>query len=50
MMLPVPEGLKPVAPPVAAAVQVSDVTFAGNRSVIVAPFAAEGPLLVTTIV
>jgi hypothetical protein len=51
-MLPVPEGLKPVAPPDAVAVQVSEL-MAGLRasgSVTDAPVAVEGPELEATIV
>ena len=44
-MLPDPEALKPVAPPVAVAVQVSEVMagYSASRSVTDAPVAVEGP-------
>ena len=49
-MLPVPLAVKPVAPPVSVAVNVSLAISAGKLSVTAAPVAAPGPLLVTTIV
>jgi len=49
-MLPLPWAVKPVAPPVCVAVYVTPVRAAGNRLLTVAPLAALGPALVTTIV
>ena len=51
-MLPVPEVLKPVAPPDPVAVQLSELiaAFDVSESVTVAPAAVEGPLLDATIV
>ena len=45
LMLPDPEALKPVVPPEAAAVQVSELMFAlrANGSVTETPVAVEGP-------
>ena len=50
LMLPLPLAAKPVAPPVAVAVQLSLVIAAGIGSVTVAPVTLLGPPLVTTIV
>ena len=50
LILPVPDPLKLLAPPVELAVQVSLVMPAGKLSVIVPPVTACGPLLVTTMV
>src|SRR5436305_1920544 len=50
LMLPLPLALKPVAPPLAVAVQVCVASAAGNVSVMVAPVTLLGPLLVATIV
>ena len=51
-MLPVPEALKPVAPPDPVAVQLSELiaAFDARESVTVAPAAVEGPLLDATTV
>ena len=45
-MLPLPVAVKPVAPPVAVAVQVTPVSVAGQVSATVAPVAVLGPVLV----
>ena len=50
LMLPEPLVVKPVAPPVAEAVNVSLVKFAGNGSVTLAPVMLPGPEFPTTIV
>src|SRR5436309_1882922 len=50
LMLPLPEAVKPVAPPVATLRYDTLVMAAGRLSVTVAPVTVLGPLLVTTIV
>src|SRR5450432_1150389 len=50
LMLPAPATVKPVAPPVAVAVQLSLWMAAGRASLTVAPMTSLGPLLLTTIV
>ena len=50
LILPEPEAVKPVAPPVAMAVKVLEEIKAGSVSVTVAPETLLGPALVTTTV
>src|SRR5258706_533398 len=50
LILPLPLAVKPDAPPLATAVNVSLVTAAGRTSPTLAPVTLLGPLLVTTIV
>ncbi len=50
LMLPLPLAVKPEAPPVPTAVNVSLTIAAGSTSLTVAPITSLGPLLVTTIV
>ena len=50
LMLPLPVAVKPVAPPVWVAVNVTPVKAAGKLSDTDAPFTAAGPKLVTIMV
>ena len=50
LMLPPPDDVLPVAPPVALDVNATPVKPAGNVSVTVAPVCVSGPLLLTMIV
>ena len=49
-MLPLPLGVKPVAPPVCTAVYVTPISELGKVSTTDVPFAWLGPMLLATIV